>query len=128
MHMFQLGQCLIERGHKVVVMSNTYSKERLGVRYVSNGMKVYHLPLLPFSSQDSFASFMFLMCILRKICIREQIDIVHGHQTTALLNIVSLLHGATLGKKVPAVSVHLPPSQQPGYPNLGARPEMFSRR
>ena len=79
MHMFQLGQCLIERGHKVVVMSNTYSKERLGVRYVSNGMKVYHLPLLPFSSQDSFASFMFLMCILRKICIREQIDIVHGH-------------------------------------------------
>ena len=100
MHMFQLGQCLIERGHKVVVMSNTYSKERLGVRYVSNGMKVYHLPLLPFSSQDSFASFMFLMCILRKICIREQIDIVHGHQTTALLNIVSLLHGATLGKKV----------------------------
>jgi phosphatidylinositol glycan class A protein len=50
MHMFQLGQCLIERGHKVVVMSNTYSKERLGVRYVSNGMKVYHLPLLPFSS------------------------------------------------------------------------------
>jgi phosphatidylinositol glycan class A protein len=100
MHMFQLGQCLIERGHKVTVMTNTYSKERMGVRYVSNGMKVYHLPLLPFASQDSFASFMFLLCILRKICIRESIDIVHGHQTTALLNIGSLLHGVTLGKKV----------------------------
>ena len=50
MHMFQLGQCLMELGHKVVIMTNTYSKERMGVRYVSNGMKVYHLPLLPFTS------------------------------------------------------------------------------
>lgn len=79
MHIFQLGQCLIERGHKVVIMTNTYSKERMGIRYISNGMKVYHLPLLPFASQDSFLSFMFGICFLRKICIRERVDIVHGH-------------------------------------------------
>ena len=48
MHMYQLGQCLIERGHKVVVLTNMYNQERTGVRYISNGMKVYHLPLIPF--------------------------------------------------------------------------------
>lgn len=50
MHMYQIGQCFIERGHRVTIMTNTYSKERMGVRYITNGMKVYHLPLLPFSS------------------------------------------------------------------------------
>jgi phosphatidylinositol glycan class A protein len=85
MHIFQLGQCLIERGHKVTVMTNTYSKERMGVRYVANGMKVYHLPLLPFEMQDSFVSFYYIMCLMRKICIRESIDIIHCHQTTSVL-------------------------------------------
>ena len=90
----------MERGHKVVVMTNTYSKERMGVRYLSNGMKVYHLPMLPFTSQDSFVSLIFLMCVLRKICIRESIDIVHTHQTTSLLTIISSLHAVTIGKKL----------------------------
>ena len=79
MHIYQLGQCLIERGHKVVVMCNMYNQERVGIRYVSNGMKVYHLPLIPFTSQNSFFNLCMVMRIIRKIIIRENIDIVHGH-------------------------------------------------
>lgn len=50
MHIFSLGQCLMERGHKVVVVTNMYSHERTGVRYLTNGMKVYYLPIAPFTS------------------------------------------------------------------------------
>ena len=72
----------------------------MGVRYLTNGMKVYHLPLLPFTSQDSFFSAFFVMSIFRKIVIREQIDIIHCHQCTSVLTLVSMAHGPILGKRV----------------------------
>jgi phosphatidylinositol glycan class A protein len=56
-----------------------YFNERTGVRYLTNGMKVYHLPLAPFAMQDSFLTVYYLINILRKIIIREKIDIIHGH-------------------------------------------------
>ena len=39
MHIYQLGQWLQERGHKVIVITNTY-ETRQGIRYLSNGLKV----------------------------------------------------------------------------------------
>jgi phosphatidylinositol glycan class A protein len=38
-HVFNLSQCLIERGHKVVVITHNYG-ERTGVRWMTNGLKV----------------------------------------------------------------------------------------
>lgn len=38
-HIYQLSQCLIERGHKVVVVTHNYG-DRKGVRYITNGLKV----------------------------------------------------------------------------------------
>jgi phosphatidylinositol N-acetylglucosaminyltransferase subunit A len=46
MHIFQLGLCLIERGHKVIVISHAY-EDRIGVRYMTNGLKVYYIPFQP---------------------------------------------------------------------------------
>ena len=43
-HMFNVAQTLIGRGHKVIVITSNYSGERVGIRYLSNGLKVYHLP------------------------------------------------------------------------------------
>lgn len=43
-HIYQLSQCLIEKGHKVVIATHAYG-ERRGVRYLNNGLKVYYLPL-----------------------------------------------------------------------------------
>jgi phosphatidylinositol N-acetylglucosaminyltransferase subunit A len=80
MHIYQLGQCLMERGHKVVVMSNMYNKERVGVRYMTNGLKVYHVPVYPITNQSSPYYMHVIMSITRQIVIREDIDIVHGHQ------------------------------------------------
>ena len=38
-HIYQLSQCLLERGHKVVVVTHAYGNKK-GVRYLSNGLKV----------------------------------------------------------------------------------------
>lgn len=38
-HIFNLSQCLIKRGHKVVIMTHAYN-DRIGVRYMTNGLKV----------------------------------------------------------------------------------------
>ena len=38
-HIFQLSQCLLQRGHKVVVVTHVYG-DRRGVRYMTNGLKV----------------------------------------------------------------------------------------
>ena len=46
MHMYNIGQCLIERGHKIIVITTSYAEERIGVRYLPNGMKVYYVPTI----------------------------------------------------------------------------------
>jgi phosphatidylinositol glycan class A protein len=37
-HIYQLSQCLLARGHKVVVLTHAYG-ERTGVRHLTNGLK-----------------------------------------------------------------------------------------
>ena len=38
-HIYQLSQCLIDRDHKVIVITHAYN-DRVGVRYMTNGLKV----------------------------------------------------------------------------------------
>jgi hypothetical protein len=90
MHMYNVGQCLMELGHKVIVVTTSYADERVGVRYLSNGMKVYHIPTINMYSQTSVPPFLHNhVNILRQIFIREQIQIMHGHQATAVLQIMA---------------------------------------
>jgi phosphatidylinositol glycan class A protein len=57
-HGYQIAQCLIERGHKVCFLTNKFENTRCGVRYMANGLKVYHLPHVPVLGGDvAFFSF-----------------------------------------------------------------------
>ena len=86
MHMYNVAQCLIEMGHKVIVISSGYGNERIGIRYLSNGLKVYHLPTTVLFSQCTYPDWVWIMMpILRYIYVREKIEIVHGHQATSVL-------------------------------------------
>lgn len=38
-HIFNLSQCLLMKGYKVIVLTHSY-KDRVGVRYMTNGLKV----------------------------------------------------------------------------------------
>lgn len=46
-HIFQLSQCLLHRGHKVIVLTHVYG-DRRGIRYMTNGLKVLLLLYLLF--------------------------------------------------------------------------------
>uniref|UniRef100_A0A2P2I2S8 phosphatidylinositol N-acetylglucosaminyltransferase n=1 Tax=Hirondellea gigas TaxID=1518452 RepID=A0A2P2I2S8_9CRUS len=77
-HIFQLSQCLLQRGHKVVAVTHVYDNRR-GVRYMTNGLKVYYLPMLPFYNQSVLPTFLTSVPLLRDVFLRERVNVVHGH-------------------------------------------------
>ena len=78
-HLYYLSQRLIKRGHKVIIMTHAYGN-RKGVRYITNGLKVYYIPHVVIYNQATLPTIYTLFPVFRNIIIREQIDIVHAHQ------------------------------------------------
>ncbi|KAL2507068.1 UDP-Glycosyltransferase superfamily protein [Forsythia ovata] len=98
-HIYYLSQCLINLGHKVVVMTHAY-QNRSGVRYMTGGLKVYYVPWKPFLMQNTLPTFYGTLPIVRTILIREKISLVHGHQAFSTLCHEALMHARTMGYKV----------------------------
>eukprot|EP00922_Rhytidocystis_sp_ex-Travisia-forbesii_P018231 GHVS01027114.1.p1 GENE.GHVS01027114.1~~GHVS01027114.1.p1 ORF type:complete len:440 (-),score=57.83 GHVS01027114.1:56-1333(-) len=99
MHIYQLSQCLLLRGFKVIVLTH-YSGNRHGVRYMANGLKVYYLPFASFHDDCTLITIYSLFPLIRNVLIREQIDIVHGHQAVSNLAHECLFHARTMGYRV----------------------------
>ncbi|KAM7437308.1 hypothetical protein ABFA07_013012 [Porites harrisoni] len=95
-HIYQLAQCLIQRGHKVVVVTHSYDK-RSGVRYLTNYLKVYYLPFGTFHNQCVLPTLYTTLPLMRCIFLREKIAIVHGHSAFSALCHDALLHARTMG-------------------------------
>lgn len=96
--MFRLSQCLLELGHKVIVVTHFYGK-RKGVRYMTNGLKVYYLPMVAFYNQCVFPCMYVTCALVRDILIREKITIVHGHSAFSTLAHETLFHAKILNLK-----------------------------
>ncbi|KAE9370008.1 glycosyltransferase family 4 protein [Stipitochalara longipes BDJ] len=95
-HIYQLSTKLIDRGHKVIVITHAY-KGRTGVRYLTNGLKVYHVPFLIIYRETTFPTVFSFFPMFRNIVIREQIEIVHGHGSLSSLCHEAILHARTMG-------------------------------
>ncbi|KAI3436712.1 hypothetical protein D9Q98_006127 [Chlorella vulgaris] len=95
-HTYQLSQCLMARGHKVVVLTHAYG-DRAGVRYLTNGLKVYYAPRLPFTQAVTFPTLFGCFSLLRSILIREGINLVHGHQAFSTMAHEAIMHARTMG-------------------------------
>jgi hypothetical protein len=89
-------QKLIDRGHKVIVITHAYAG-RTGVRYLTNGLKVYYVPFLVIYRETSFPTVFSFFPIFRNIVIRERIEIVHGHASLSSLCNEAILHARTMG-------------------------------
>lgn len=105
MHMWSLSQCLLRRGHKVIVLThavpgpksdNASPTQRSGVRYMTNGLKVYYLPVTPIVDNVTYPTFVGHLALFRAICIRENVQIVHGHQATSTFMHECLLQAKAL--------------------------------
>jgi len=81
-HLYCLAQCLLQRGHKVIIVTHAYG-ERRGVYWISGGLKVYYLPILVMYNECSFPTLCGNILLLRDIFIREEVNVVHGHQVLA---------------------------------------------
>uniref|UniRef100_A0A5K3FHZ3 phosphatidylinositol N-acetylglucosaminyltransferase n=1 Tax=Mesocestoides corti TaxID=53468 RepID=A0A5K3FHZ3_MESCO len=98
-HIYQLAQCLLLRGHRVIIITHAYGDnwQRQGVRYMARGLKVYYIPYRPFYNQVVFITIFGLLPVIRDIYIRENVDIVHGHSAFSPLALESLMHATALG-------------------------------
>jgi phosphatidylinositol glycan class A protein len=99
MHIWSLAQCLLRRGHKVVVITHAYDG-RVGVRYMTNGLKVYYLPMMILADQCTVPLVYGLFPMFRDVVVRERIEVVHGHQPTSSMTHEALLHAGTMGLRV----------------------------
>ncbi|TDZ32786.1 Phosphatidylinositol N-acetylglucosaminyltransferase gpi3 subunit [Colletotrichum sidae] len=95
-HIYQLSTKLIDRGHKVIIITHAY-EGRSGVRNLTNGLRVYHVPFLVIFRSATFPTVFSAFPILRNILIREQIEIVHGHASLSSLTHEAILHARTMG-------------------------------
>lgn len=95
-HVFQLSQCLILKGHKIVVITHQYG-DRSGIRYMTKGIKVYYIPVWVMYNQATLPTLFATFPIIRDILIREQIDIVHGHSAFSTIAHEAMMHAKTLG-------------------------------
>lgn len=83
-HIFNLSQCLLAHGHKVIVITHAYG-DRQGIRYMTNGLKVYYLPIRACYNQCVLPAMITNVPLLRFILLRERIEIVHGHSAFSAL-------------------------------------------
>lgn len=97
-HIYHLAQQLLLRGHRVVVITHVY-EDRVGIRFLTNGLKVYHLPRFVVYNQATLPHLFLFFPIFRHIFIREGIQIVHGHQAFSLMALEAIFHARTLGLK-----------------------------
>jgi phosphatidylinositol N-acetylglucosaminyltransferase subunit A len=74
--------------------------QREGVRYMANGLKVYHLPLCPWMNGDvSFVALLNIVPLLRQIFIREHVDVCHGHLSTSITMAMIMVLAKAMGIK-----------------------------
>nr|XP_022901009.1 N-acetylglucosaminyl-phosphatidylinositol biosynthetic protein [Onthophagus taurus] len=97
-HIYNLSQCLIQKGHKVIVITHSYG-DKVGVRYLTNGLKVYYLPIKVFYNQCILPSMFCNLPLLRYVLIRERVEIVHGHSAFSALAHEALIIGGLMGLK-----------------------------
>ncbi|KAH8817756.1 transferase [Flagelloscypha sp. PMI_526] len=98
-HIYMLGANLLLRGHKVIIVTHSHSPDRHGIRWLSPGLKVYHIPFLPIASSATLPNFLTFLPYFRTIVLREHVQLVHGHASLSSLAHEGVLHSHLLGLK-----------------------------
>ncbi|KIK70306.1 glycosyltransferase family 4 protein [Collybiopsis luxurians FD-317 M1] len=96
-HIYMLSAMLIRRGHKVIVITHSRPPDRVGIRWLLPGLKVYYLPFVPIASGATLPNFFTFLPYLRTILLREHIHLIHAHASLSSLGHEGILHSWMMG-------------------------------
>lgn len=112
-HIYMLSVTLMRMGHKVkplfstylvlivsaqvIVISHSHPPDRVGIRWLSPGLKVYHIPFPTIASSATLPNFFTFLPYLRTIVLRERIEIIHGHAGLSSLAHEGIMHAHHMG-------------------------------
>ncbi|KAF9653733.1 glycosyltransferase family 4 protein [Thelephora ganbajun] len=96
-HIYMLSTTLMRMGHKVIVISHSHPPDRVGIRWLSPGLKVYHIPFPTIASSATLPNFFTFLPYLRTIALRERVDIIHGHASLSSLAHEGIMHAHHMG-------------------------------
>ena len=110
-HIYMLGASLIRRGHKVtclypipsdiqlaqvIVITHSHPPDRVGIRWLVPGLKVYHIPFPTLVSSATLPDFLTFLPYFRTIVLRERITLIHSHASLSSLGHEGVLHAHLL--------------------------------
>lgn len=95
-HIYYLSQGLASLGHRIIILTHTYT-DRQGVRFLPNGVKVYHLPYANMALQTTYPTLWFSLPLYYDIFVREGVQLVHGHSAFSAMCQEGILHARTMG-------------------------------
>ncbi|KAN0140150.1 transferase [Lactarius tabidus] len=98
-HIYMLAASLIRKGHKVIVITHSHPPDRVGVRWLIPGLKVYHIPFPTLVSSATLPDFLTFLPYFRTIILRERITIIHSHASLSSLGHEGILHAHLLGAR-----------------------------
>jgi phosphatidylinositol glycan class A protein len=79
-HVFKLAQRLLAAGHYAVILTRARPGAPPGVRHLANGLRVYYAPRRPVALGASLPTVLGTFALVRRVALRERIDLVHAHQ------------------------------------------------
>ncbi|KAJ3783892.1 glycosyltransferase family 4 protein [Lentinula aff. detonsa] len=96
-HIYMLSANLIRMGHKVIVITHSRPPDRVGIRWLLPGLKVYYLPFVTIASGATLPNFFTFLPYLRTILIREHVHLIHAHASLSSLGHEGILHSHLMG-------------------------------
>ena len=69
----------------------------MGIRWLSPGLKVYHVPFPTIASSATLPNFLAFLPYLRTIALRERVEIIHGHASLSSLAHEGIMHAHHMG-------------------------------
>ncbi|KAL5521599.1 SPT14 [Sanghuangporus sanghuang] len=96
-HIYMLSVELLRKGHKVIVITHSHPPDRVGIRWLLPGIKVYYIPFVTIASSATLPNFFTFLPYYRSIILREGINLIHAHASLSSLGHEGILHAHHFG-------------------------------
>lgn len=87
----------LRRNQQVIIITHSHAPDRVGVRWLLPGLKVYYIPFPPIASSATLPNFFTSLPYLRTILLREHIHLIHAHASLSSIGHEGILHAHLMG-------------------------------